>query len=947
MVLKKIIYFFVPILLIAFSSLPVSAEVEGLKDGITLTSWGQGPKTLADVKAPPDVKTAKDKNKETAGELTDEKKIEGSAVKNALLIYLLETLSPAEFEWLEEGIDSIILSSPEKFVLKTKVVSSATLPAAKYEIVKMEVTLNSNLLETYIGNVRKLKPMPKGPAPPTTSEKESFRSRGNEIFMQGEVGSNIVLDHARGIEAFNEAKRLYEKAGYDEGVLLALLSMGRTKLGIGDISGASADLKKALELSDAFENDKYRVKALLETARLHLSAGECKKALETASLALKISSSPTAGEVPGALLGEALLIIGKANYLLGNRDGGKVGVDRSADVFQKLGDLKRLNDALITLSIMRISTGEASGAIEEIKLCRKISEALKDDESRIVSLIMLGRALRETGELNGAKIYATEAKTAAKKAKWTAGEAMANMELSRISTAGNDYSSAISLAVEALELSIATDSSTLISTAHWTLGLAQLGAGKKEEALRSFDEVFRYHADTMAAELGGIYLPIETIDLNGLSEVLTDIVLLSEELGEEEAAFSALISYHGIWFAQRRYLSDSLFDERRGKLLSLWRKNIEGLLATERILISMETNRYSESSTKILLQRREDLKSSHFETRKTIVKENPSLAILLGMEKRVPKRLAREIGENSIFIQYFVGRDAAFALVTSKNDLKIVRLDDGPEKIKALSNHMAGLLSGEAKENNAVPADENMTLAHSLNLSFEETSRHLHAALMTPVLSRHPNVKKIGVSPGIALSPLNFLALGDYRGKGAFTFLIEDYDLFYAPSLFAAVSTAENTASTLDYLTVVGEGRFSPVEVRWLFYEVVSVDDTIPAGGETVRVINNAAAYQWWKERSPLIIVLDSGSKGSRRNGMGENSFFTMELFASYRNRPCIFIFEAAGKGEITATFETAVPRMRETDPLSGYFSTIRESAARYRDSGSLSWINFPIMCGF
>ncbi|MBN1573752.1 MAG: CHAT domain-containing protein [Deltaproteobacteria bacterium] len=970
--MKKTAYLLVPILLIAFCCSPVLAEMEGTEGGVLVISTGQGPKAVVDSKVPPGVKGPKGKAGEAGEESIGEKAIEESAVKNAILIYLIKELENDEFEWLEEGIDSVILSSPEKFVLKTKIVSSTYLPAAKYEIIKAEVTLNSALLDQYLENVRKLKPMPKGPAPPTTGEKEGFRSRGDEIFIQGEVASNIVRDHVKGIEAFIEAKELYEKAGYDKGVFNALLSIGRARLAVGDISGAMADLKGAVELSETLGMDEHRVRALLETARLYLLTGECLRAMETASSALDISSRAAPGKVPGALSGEALLLIGRADYLLGNLDKGITEVDRAADVFEKLGDLKRLNEALITLSVMKVSTGDASGAVEEIKLVKKISEALKDDESRVVALILLGRAMRETGEPEGAKIYAEEAKATASKAKWKAGEAMADIELSRILATGKDYDGAISSVLKALELANSIGSPVLTASAHRALGLAQIGAGKKKEALLSLTEVFKHSADAMTTKFGGIYLPIETLDLDTLSEVLTDIISLSKELGEEEAAFSALLFYQSIWSAERLYASDRLFDEGRKKLLSLWRNNIGDSLAVERLMLSTESNRYSESSAKILMGRREELKRSCLEAKKTIVKESPGLATLLGMKVREPKRLAREIGDDSIFVQYFMGRDDAFALVTSKNDLNIINLGAGPEMI-VLSNRMVAFLSGDAVADEAAPVDGDDKSPGLLAPSFEETSRRLYAALIAPVLSEYPGVKRIGVSPGIALGSLPFQALGDYRGEDGFTFLVEDYDIFFAPSLFAAASTAggaaENKISTLDYLAVVGEGRFSPVGVRWLFYEVVGGGGEIPAESEAVIAINDTAisdtaindtaindtainnpavndadSRPWWGERSPLIFVFGSGA-----NGMRGVDFFTMELFASYKHGgcSCVFVSEAARRGEVNAFFEAAIPRMRKEGILSAYFSIMRESAAGYGDGGKLGWVDFPMMCDF
>ncbi len=929
---KTSIYILTTLLFWSFAAAPLLAQQKG--GTVDLISVGEGPPPKIDSEGKPEkgIKTS----------LEDAK-------KKAVISFVIETLGDERFYRTIGGIDSLILTDYEKYILNFKILSQVPVPLSSNVLLKVIVTIDAENLAVTLENISKLEPEPEPLKALTTEENDIIIKKANEKFLQGEVASEFLLDRIRGIELFMSAKSLYETTGYTEGVYKCLLGTGKAKTSIANLSDAIRDFNEAKGIAQNMNRDEYIAQVDLEMAKALFLMGDYEGAREVSSSV--ISRYPKNTEI---LFGESLFLLGKIDYALGRKKEAKDEIMRANSIFKNLGDTKRFNSSLLTLSLIEVSSGRGKDVVDDLKLSKILSERLEDSETRTIALIALADAYVDPDNVDEknvdlAMVFLEEAMSTAEKSGWICGEAWARCEIARLLLMKEEYADAMLEASSAIELSTLSGSPQLLAAAYYIQGEIFLGENKKNDALKTLVSCVETASDIRVL---GKRHPFMPFDEKRLLSALSSVLELAKELGKEEVGFRALMTYQGAWLSRELFLSDidhscmTVGENGRKRLLSTWISGVKDSIGAESVWLDGETNRLSESSISAVIQKRDEANLFLSDTLSKIYREDPRLSRLLGAETRDPKSLLKSLDPYTAIIQYFVGGGGAFALVSFSGGLSIVKLDSESGEIEILIRDLMTSLEGGFLEKENVTEGEGDDVATDHTPTFEEASSMVTDTIVSPVIETLSGIKAVGISPGIFLSDLPIFSFGRYNEEGVFTFLISEYDLFYISSLSPDILPEPLSPPTLDYLTIAGEGKFSPSDFKDLFYDVSLIDDKnvpdfdeIPAGSETILVLNEPKYCYFngnYSNMTPEVTII-SGIDSDKI----KNRFFEIELFTSFGPGSNFFVPEETDRKGAAEFLGRLTLNMREYGTFDGSLMTLRDYAKSYESGGDKGWASF------
>jgi tetratricopeptide (TPR) repeat protein len=883
------------------------------------------------------------------------------AKKKAVLSYLFDTLGEESFLRWERPIDFLILSDYEAFILDTRIVSEEPLPDSGEVIIKAVVTLDSRALSDQMNKIAHLEPEAPAPRSLSGEEKEVLRKKAQERLVQADVAADVLLDHVRGIESYLSAKNLFEMAEDQEGIYRCLMGLGRARMAIAAFSDALSDFNRAREIAMERGNEEGVMLADMELATLLFLMGDYVNAETRARMVFDRASASG----PSYFSGRCRALLGEIAYVQGDRERAEEELRGALSVFKNGGEVKRYHRTHLLLACLLGEQGKIDVATMELKRSIELSETLEDEELRVLALIALGRLTGEGGDMGGARIYLTEAVTRTQGIGWIIGEFQARLVRGELFLEQEKYDEAAADIERALELARLSESPSLMVAALSARGRLFLEAGKKNDALDTLSAAIAAGSDIRALRSR---TPLTIVDEERLVATLSTLLFLSDELGKEEVGFRSLLTYQTGWVARRIYagggkdLSSSGFETRRGELLSHWKDAAGEAIAAESIWLDPETNSVSGSSLSALMKNRKRIIESYGDVATTITEDDPRLSTLLGGGFRDPKNLIKLLPADALLVRYFVGTDAVFALVTTAEGFSIKQLGIDPLELTLLLDaHMDNIhgkkpstpAAGEQEEGEEVEGNgeetegnEEKDPAPYTPPDFEDTSHRLSRALVTPVVAKHPEIKKIGVSPGIVLSRLPFFSLGEYTEAGEFYLLTSQYELFYASSFFTEVVNAPLTPPAVDRCIIVGDGEVSSRDLSGLFSET----ETAPSPREAVRggdvlVVYNESVEDIFNEAdigevSILAIILKEGIEEGDDQGdiSGGALFRDVERVASLGPGIYFFFPEGIGADEASQFIGRLVVTIRERGAASGLSRTAREYMERSIRDAAYVW---------
>ena len=875
------------------------------------------------------------------------------ARRRSIILYLIETIGITEYNRLEEGIRSLILTNYEDYIIDSTLLTEDPIPLSNDVIVTMRVTLDSTALLTYTENIARLAPPVEDAGGLSEDEMKSHAALAEEMLLQADVATDVLLDPIKGIESYTDAMTLFETARDDAGVYTCLMGIGRADLALGDLNGAADAFARAEDIARSLGSVREEEAARLERARILLLTGD------TAGASAEVTD--LLEDIRGAgyndIEARALETVSRADFAAGNFERALDEAIQAIFLYESLGDKKSHYAAYVSYGLMLLSTGEIESAIEVLKLAKIMSERMEDSERRALVLTALGRAFFAFGDYEGARLYLDEAVTTAENTGWAYGEARALIERAKLSVITRDITRAASDAASAEELARTLDAPALLAASFFVRGDICELQGDRAGALDFYLDALAEARDIRVVGVREPYTPFGIDDMRGCTEAL---FILAAEMNDAKSAAEAVSYYHGALTTQYLFTeTPENFSLPMGDSVSVaeWRAAVGWTLGVEAVWRRPETNALTERSLATLHERRERTRDDFDENVSTIRRQAPTLALLSGIARPDYSSLRQLLGAGSAQVLYFIGPSRSFALIVTMNDLEIVTLPTGsPDIIEATEDFLAAvkgtavptpvIMPNESSEDTAAtdgagaaPEGEETLVSLPDILTVDEAARRASALLFSPISSHLAGMDTIGVNPGPDLSGLALTALIGAPGP-----LPGDAVMFYSPAAFRRYFTPDPALPTLTYLMTLGRGLIDLRDNDDLFYDTYIIDslegglmmlpDEALSLGDFVLVFNDVPETPGITR--PAALTLFAGPPGDDPVSM----FCALEICFAAGPERGVIILPGADPDAANVFFRELVLGVREHGMPTGFENAL-ESVEGYGTADSARYLLF------
>lgn len=872
------------------------------------------------------------------------------ARRRSIVLYLIETIGVTEYNRLEGGVQSLILTNYEDYIIDSTLLTEDPIPLSDEVIVTMRVTLDAAALLSYTENIARLAPPPEDAGDLSEDEIKSHAALAEEMLLQADVATDVLLDPIKGIESYTDAMALFETAWDDSGVYTCLMGIGRAHLALGDITKAADAFDRAKDIARSLGNARKEEAARLERARILLLTGDYTGASTEVTDLLDGIRGAGYDDIEAG----ALETLSRADFTAGNHEWALDKAVQAIFLYEGLGDKKNHYTAYISYGLMLLSTGEVEAAIEALKLAKIMSERMEDSERRALVLTALGSAFFSFGDYEGARLYLDEAVTTAKSTGWAYGEARALIERAKLSIMTGDISRAASDAAAAEELSRTLDAPALLAASFFVRGDICKLQGDRASSLDFYLDALAEAKDIRVVGVREPYAPFTIDDMRGCAEAL---LILAAEMNDAKSAAEAVLYYHSAVTARYLFIEtpeDFSLPVSDSVSVAEWKSAVRRTLGVEAVWRSPETNALTERSLATLHEQRERTLEDFDESIFSIRRQAPTLALLSGIARPDYSSLRQLLRAGSAQVLYFIGPSRSFALIVTVNDLEIVALPTGsPDIIEATEDFLAAvegtavpapvIMPNEApKETDgaeAAPEGEETLVSLPDILTVDEAARRASALLFSPISSRLAGVDTVGVNPGPDLSGLALTALTDASGP-----LPGDAVVFYSPAAFRRYFTPDPALPTLTYLMTLGRGLIDLRDNDDLFYDAYSIDsledglmmlpDKVLSVGDFVLVFNDVAKTPCITRTAALTLII--GPPGDDSASM----FCTLELCFAAGPERGVIILPGAGSDAAGAFFRELVLGVREHGMPRGFENALM-SVEGYGTADSARYLLF------
>ncbi|HEX3129377.1 MAG TPA: CHAT domain-containing protein [Thermoanaerobaculia bacterium] len=236
-----------------------------------------------------------------------------------------------------------------------------------------------------------------------------------ESLTQIGVAKGNLNDRSGALAAYQEAIALWQELGQPESVARALVYLGRTYTALDDDTSALAVYEQALPISRKAKDFSWEAHALNDLGQIHIRLGEPQKAMHELRDALDLARA-----TENRFLETDVRHNLGALYQESSPREALEQFDASARIFQETGQTDKQCSALINLGGLLLQLGAPEEAREHygraLALCR-------EPDNRAYSLLGLGRAEDQLGNLKEAEARLDEAQQIQESVAHRAGEA--------------------------------------------------------------------------------------------------------------------------------------------------------------------------------------------------------------------------------------------------------------------------------------------------------------------------------------------------------------------------------------------------------------------------------------------------------------------------------------------------------------------------------------------
>jgi tetratricopeptide (TPR) repeat protein len=200
---------------------------------------------------------------------------------------------------------------------------------------------------------------------------------GDILYIQGNWDEAIAR--------FEEALRISEQVGFEEGQANALRHLGRIKRRRGDWAGAQDTLERALSLYERLKHPPGEAEVLLNLGNIQFEQGNYEEAETNFQKALIVCEQVESHQ----LIGDITLSLGVLRHVLGHDDEAITHFTESLANFEVEGDQRRIAQACHNLGIAYAAQGlwDRAGIMYE----RALDTARQNSEWGMVGMVYLCR----------------------------------------------------------------------------------------------------------------------------------------------------------------------------------------------------------------------------------------------------------------------------------------------------------------------------------------------------------------------------------------------------------------------------------------------------------------------------------------------------------------------------------------------------------------------------
>ena len=562
----------------------------------------------------------------------------------------------------------------------------------------------------------------------------------------------------------------------------------------GDYPKSLEYLLRALPLAEQAPDKRILGGVLNSVGLVHREQGNYARALAHFERGLAVSEA--AGDK--ATMNLLLNNIGIIHGAQGNHAQALQYFERTLKLGQTLGDKSMIAFALNNIGTSHYSLRDLTKALDYYRQSLALREELNDKRNAALTMNNIGLMHRELGDHTRALEYYKQSLAIREKLEDQAGIAFSLNNIGMMHYLQGDFRQALELSTRMIEIANRLASPEHIWRGHELAGRAYAGLKQFDAA----EKAFKNSIDTiekMRHQVGGGELAKQRFFEDKLWPYV-NMVDLSFTLNQPEQA----LTYAEL--AKARALLDVL---RNGKVqinkaLSPEEQEMERASNAELMALNTqihdESQRLKPNRERIaeLEPRRENARMAHEALLTSLYNKHPELKVQRGEAAPITAAEAASLlpDAETAFLEFVVAQEKSYLIVLTRDRKR----STGPLEI------MLYPLSVNSKQLTERVGKFRRMLAER-DFSYQESARQLYDALLKPAEQQLRGRKTLCVIPDRALWELPFQALQPRTG----VHLIEDFTLFYAPSLSVMREVMKNRVSARATGVGVGTQKISHV----------------------------------------------------------------------------------------------------------------------------------------
>jgi CHAT domain-containing protein/Tfp pilus assembly protein PilF len=539
---------------------------------------------------------------------------------------------------------------------------------------------------------------------------------------------------------------------------------------IGHIHWARGEYQRALDMfvkhlsMDVTRRDKAMMaRALINTGSMKNFLGDSAGALEDMLQALKFSEEVN----DKSLLSISLNNLGTIHGSQGNHAQALEYFQRTLKLGQASNDKSLIASALTNIGTTYHAQRDHERGLDYYRQSLVLREELNDKRMAALTLNNMGVLHREQGDYKQAMEYYQQSLTIRQKLEDQAGTATVLNHIANIHFLQGDFTQALQITGQVIDI-------TTRLTNPQQLWRAYEISGRSHKALKQFDEAEKAFTNSIATvekmrqRVGGSELARQRFFEDKLPPYISMVDLSFSRARPDDALTYAEL-------AKARTLLDVVQIGRVHITKAMTPEELEMERASNAELVALNAQIQEERQRRPpdpkrmadLEQLREKARLAHEALLTTLYVKHPELRVQRGeIDPITTAETAGLIDAGAALLEFVVAEEKSYLLVVTKQ-----RKDSAPQFNLYSLDVTSKELSERIKDFRRMLSDR--------DLSYHTTARQLYDLLLKPAEQQLLGKKALCIVPDKALWELPFQALQPRAG----VHVIEDYSLFYAPSL--------------------------------------------------------------------------------------------------------------------------------------------------------------------